>query len=446
MVQSKSSFSLSRSAEYMSRAEQSLARGVGSIARHRQLSPPPVVVHADGAHCQDIDGNHYVDFVMALGPLFLGHRPREVLEAVRRHLDSDALLCGGPHPGEEELARLVCETLPCAERLIYCASGSEALHAAIGIARATTKRRLVVKFDGHYHGWIDPLFVNAPGLAPQRGAAPLPTVPNEDGAASPSDVMVVAWNDWSSLSAILGKYAQTVACVVMEPVPCNFGTFLADPGYLERVKAACREIGALLVFDEIITGYRLRLGGAQELLGVTPDLAAIAKAVASGFQLAAVAGTEAAMASALEGPVRHGGTYNAAGPAVTAACATVRILRRDRDVLYPRLDDAGHRLASGIQRAGERRGLPLVVHQVGSVLQLLWNPRTPVRSYADALASPQWPIAALADRLLARGVLAHERGLWYLSAAHTDADIDVAVHAVDDALEELRPALEDTRG
>ncbi len=433
-------FSLDASAAYLRRAEASLARGVGSAARARTLSPAPVLVAAEGARVRDLDGNEYVDLVMGLGPLLLGHRPAPVVEAVRAALDDGSVLCGGPHPREAELAELVCETVPCAERVVYASTGSEGVHAAIRIARATTGRRLVVKFDGQYHGWIDPVFVNALGTPPEHGAAPLPLTPNVDGAPAPDDVILCPWNDADALDALMARLGPQVACVLMEPVPCNFGTFRPDDGYLEAVRETCDRHGALLVFDEVVTGFRLALGGAQELFGVTPDLAVLAKAIASGFGLAMVAGTAAAMSSATAGPVRQGGTYNASGPGVAAAIATIRHLQGAGPELYAGLDRRGAALAAGLEAAGREHGLPLVAMQVGSVVQLLWNPRRPVRSYADARADDQAPVAAIADALLQRGVLVPERGLCFLSTAHGDADVAQVVAAVREAAAELAVA------
>ena len=428
---------LPRSTAYLADARTVLARGTGSAARLRHRSPTPVFASADGARCTDVDGNVYLDYVLALGPLFLGHRPRPVIDAVQALLETGELLCGGPHEREAELARLIVRTVPGAERVVLSTTGSEAVHVAIRIARARTGRRTVLKFDGHYHGWIEPVNVNALGSPPAVGAPPFAVVPPVAEVGVPGEVVVGPWNDLDALAGLLDRFAGEIACVLMEPVPCNFGSFLPAPGYLEGARDLCRAHGALLVFDEVVTGFRLALGGAQELLGVQPDLAVFAKAIASGFSLAAVAGTADAMAPITDGPVQPGGTYNGAAPPVVAAIATVEHLRTNRDTLYPHVDALGRRLAASIDAAAAAAGLPLHASQVGGVVQLLWRPRLPLRDYADARTCDQGPVARLAAHVLGEGVLVHERGLLFLSAAHSHADVDETVAAFGRAIEAL---------
>ncbi len=414
---------LPRSSAYLDDARSVLARGTGSAGRLRRLDASPVLASGDGAHCTDLDGNTYIDYFLAFGPLFLGHRPKPVLDAVMAYLAGDQIIAGGPHVLEAELARLIVETVPCAERVVLSTSGSEAVQVAIRIARAKTRRRTVLKFDGHYHGWMEPVSVNALGTVPVTGPPPLELVPSVAEAGLPDEVIVCPWNDVAALEAMLARFGDEIACVIMEPVPCNFGTFLPAPGYLEACRDLCRAHDVVLIFDEVVTGFRLALGGAQELLGVTPDMAVFAKAIASGFTVAAVAGTTEAMAPAADGPVYIGGTYNGAGPSAAAAIATIEHLR-DHGEIYGRVDRLAGRLAGAVNDAATATGLPLFASQIGGVIQLLWRPRQPIRDYADARTCDQTPVARLAGLLLAEGVLVHERGLLFLSAAHSDADID----------------------
>jgi len=425
-----------RSSAYLDEARSVLARGTGSAARIRRLSPTPVIARGAGARCTDLDGSTYLDYVLALGPLFLGHRPRPVLDAVRAVLDGDLPLCGGPHPLEAELARLIVDTVPGAERVVLSTTGTEAVQAAIRIARARTGRRGVLKFDGHYHGWIEPVNVNALGSPPVVGPSPLAVVPPIAAVGAPDDVIVCPWNDLDALASTLERHGETVACVLMEPVPCNFGAFLPDPGYLEGARRLCHDHGALLVFDEVVTGFRLALGGAQELLGVTPDLAVFAKAIASGFTIAAVTGTADAMVPATDGVAPPGGTFNGATPAVAAAIATIGHLRRHAATLYPAVDERARQLAGGINAAAAGR-VPLHAAQVGGVVQLLWRPRLPLRSYADARTCDQEPVARLAADVLDAGILVHERGLLFLSTEHTEADVAETIAAFDRAITRL---------
>jgi glutamate-1-semialdehyde 2,1-aminomutase len=428
---------LARSVAHLDTARESLARGSGSAARIRRLAATPVIATGHGSRCTDLDGNSYIDYFLAFGPLFLGHRPPGVIDAVRSFLDGDAPICGGPTVLEAQLARLICDTVPCAERVVLSTTGTEAVQHAIRIARAKTGKRTILKFDGHYHGWIEPVNVNSLGSEPVSGPPPLALVPPAADTGTPRDVLVAPFNDLRALEAMLDEYGHEIACVLMEPVPCNFGAFLPAAGYLEACRELCHAHGVLLVFDEVVTGYRLALGGAQELVGVSPDIAVFAKAIASGFTLAAVAGSADAMAPATTGSVHAGGTYNSAGPSVAAAIATISHLQTHRDAIYRHVQGLSHQLASAINHAASQAGLPLVANQVGGVLQLLWRPRTPTRNYADARTCDQTPVARLANLLLADGVLVHERGLLFVSAAHTDADLIETTAAFGRAIETL---------
>lgn len=421
------------STAYMDRARRVIPRGLASRGRLRAV--PVAFESGRDAYLFDVDGNRYVDCVMALGPLLLGHSPQEVIEAVTAQL-SRGLQFGGQHEGEAELAERVVRTVPCAEKVVFSNTGSEAVQAAVRIARATTKRRLIVKFDGHYHGWIDPLFVNSPGVpAAAQAPVPLEVTHNVPGQPAPEDVVVCPWNDLEAIGELLARIGEQVAAVIMEPIPFNLGTFLPQDGYLEGVRRLCRRHGALLIFDEVVSGFRVALGGAQELLGVTPDLAIYAKGVAAGLPLALVVGTDEAMASAVDGPVVHGGTYNATPMAVAAALAAIEYLERRSPAVYEQLDEAGARLAQGLRALGVRHGVPLVANQVGSLVQLLWAPREPMRNYADVSLADPAPIAELCERVLADGVYAAPRGLLFLSTAHSAQDVDHIIDAYDNALQ-----------
>jgi glutamate-1-semialdehyde 2,1-aminomutase len=429
-----------RSRAAMERATRVLARGTSSSARLRTVTGSLVMSSADGALLTDVDGNRYIDYVLGLGPVILGHRPEAVLDAVRRSLDR-AIIYGAQHEAEAELAEQLVAALPGADVVTLHSSGSEAVHFAIRVARVRTGRSRIVKFDGHYHGWIDPLFANTPWTAPIE-RSPVAATHAVAGLHPPADVTVARWNLLADLERAL-QDGPPVAAVVMEPIPCNFGTIWPESGYMEGVRRACSEHGALLVFDEVLTGFRLALGGAQELLAVVPDLTICSKAVASGFPLAIVAGASAAMAPATEGPVRAGGTFNGSPSSVAAAAATVEELSARRAELYPALARTGAALAATIREAAAAVGVPLSVHQIGSVLQLFWDAPDPVRSYADAQRSDRARIAELAGRLLEHGVHVPERGLLLLCAAHTDEHVESTGRAFRAVLEDMGRGLSD---
>jgi glutamate-1-semialdehyde 2,1-aminomutase len=423
------------SAAHMERARRVLTRGVGSAMRAVQRPTPLAIAEASGSRLVDVDGNSYVDYVLGFGPILLGHRPPAVVRAVEEQL-SRGILYGAQHEGEVELAERLARLIPSAELVAFSTSGSEAIHAALRFARAATGRRLVVKFDGHYHGWLDPVHASGPALPPSsETGGPRHAVP---GLPAPADLLTCRWNDLGALTRVLDEHDGAVAAVVMEPVACNFGAYEPLPGYLQSVRELCDSRGVVLIFDEVITGFRLGLGGAQRRYGVEPHLTVLAKALASGFPLSAIVGSAEVMSVAdSDGPVRHIGTYNANPVSVAAANATLAELERGGDELYRELDARAARLAQGLREAAAAAGAPLVVNQVGAVLHLLWAPREPVRSHDDAYASDTASVGDVAAHLLGSGVFALERGLWFISTAHTDEDVDLTVAAAEHAIAEV---------
>jgi glutamate-1-semialdehyde 2,1-aminomutase len=246
-------------------------------------------------------------------------------------------------------------------------------------------------------------------------------------------VVICPFGDADGLEELLGSRSEPVAAVLMEPVPCNFGTFEPPPGYLRRVRELCDASGTVLVFDEVITGFRLALGGAQERYGVTPDLTVLSKGIGSGLPLAALAGRAEVMRTAAHG-MKMVGTYNGTPVPLAAGCATLRELGERAPTLYPQLEALSGELAEGLREAGRRHGAPLVVQQVGAVLQLLWGTRSPVRSYEEACATHRPAVARFSELLVEEGVNSLARGLWFVSAAHDRADVEHTVAAADRAL------------
>ncbi|MGI9557186.1 MAG: aspartate aminotransferase family protein [Solirubrobacterales bacterium] len=428
----------SGSERHMSRARELITRGVGSAMREAMRPTPLVIESASGSTLTDVDGNDYIDYICGFGPILLGHRPPEVIDAVSRQLERGVLF-GAQHPGELELAERIVQLVPSAEMVALSNTGSEAIHAALRFARVATGKELVVKFEGQYHGWLDPVFASGPGIEPLDGSdAPTHTVP---GLPAPRDVLVTRWNDAEALGALLAARSGEVAAVIMEPVACNFGNYEPLPGYLDEVRRLCDQHDVVLVFDEVITGFRLGLGGAQARYGVTPDLTILAKAIASGFPISAVAGRHEVMSVAHgEGPVRHIGTYNGNAVSVAAANATLALLEAGGAGLYSEMDSTASRLANGLNGVGAEVGAPLIANQVASVVHLLWGARTPVRTYADAYESSRAAVADFASHLLGQGIAATERGLWFVTASHTDDQVDRTIAAARGAAADVAEA------
>jgi glutamate-1-semialdehyde 2,1-aminomutase len=394
------------------RAQRSLAGGVATAFRAAQQPVPISFRTGHGARITDVDGNEYVDYALGFGPMLLGHSPEPVLDAVRRQLGL-GLGYGASHELEAELAEAVCRTVPSAERCVFGSTGSEAVHAAIRIARAATGRLRIVKFLGHYHGWLDPLHVGVPG---QTGKEP--GTGGQDPAAS-AEVTVCAWNDPEALERALG---DDVAAVIMEPVAINGGALIPLPGYLERARELTTRAGAVLIFDEVITGYRLALGGAQQRAGVLPDLTVLGKALGAGFPISAVCGRQDVMAVVADQRVTHVGTFNANPVCASAAVAAIGELERSADSRYPRLDEM-------LRAEAGASGLNLVVNQVGAAAYGFVS-AGPVDTYADTLRTDVAGYRRFARALLEEGVHVIPRGLLYVSSAHDEADLEVTREAI----------------
>ncbi len=412
------------------RAQRTLAGGVASAIRASQLPVPIAFAGGRGARLTDLDGNEYVDYALAYGPLLLGHSPATVLESVRRQL-AEGIAYGACHAREAELAEALCRTVPSAERCVFSSTGSEAVAAALRIARSATGRTRVIKFLGHFHGWLDPLAVGGPGLADAS-----PATGGQDPAASAA-VTVCPWNDVDALGSVL---ADDVAAVIMEPVAINGGCFLPAPGYLQAVRELTRAAGAVLIFDEVITGFRLSLGGAQQRLGIVPDLTVLAKALGAGFPISAVCGSAEVMDEAASGRVAHLGTMNGSPIGVSASLAAVRELEARGTELYPQLELSGAALAEILRAEAAEAGLPIVVNQLGAAAYAFWSDR-PVDSHADALEADGEAYRRFARALLDEGVHVIPRGLLYVSAAHSEDDLERTRQAVRRACASVAAAL-----
>ena len=409
----------------MAEASRYLAGG-GSSNFRLGVSPTPLVIErAEGPFVFDADGNQLIDYYLALGPMILGHSPQDVRDAAAAQM-GQSLLVGGQTAIEVEAARLVCQMVPCAERVRFNSSGSEAVQTALRLARAATGRQTVLKFDGHYHGWLDNILWST---APQPGA----NAPVAGSLGQPADAGAhLASLPWNDLAAVRDRLARgDVAAVIMEAAMCNAGAIMPLPGYLEGVRQACTGAGTVLIFDEVITGFRVGPGGVQQRLGVTPDLATFAKAIANGFQVAAVAGRADLLDLCTKGVV-HGGTYNGQAVAMAACVATLR--RLGTPGAYDGMERRGTRLMEGIRQAFAEASIPAQVAGFPQIFHVGIGLHEPARNWADLARMDRARYVAFTTALLERGVRALERGAWFLSTEHDDAVIDATLDAVRDAV------------
>lgn len=397
------------------------------------LRPTPLVFRsAKGSRLIDIDGNEYVDYVAGYGPMLLGHAFEPVNAAVIRQM-SKGTLFGGQHVAEAQLAELLIDVVPSAENVLLNLSGSEAVHAALRLARAATGRKKIIKFDGHYHGWMDP--IASDGLGAEGVATGSPT---SRAYMFPSDdVLVCRWNDPAAFAELMVRHGDDVAAVILEPVAANSGAMVPTRGYLSDLRAVCDSQGALLIFDEVVTGFRIALGGAQERFGVVPDLSVLGKAIASGHQLSAVVGKAVVMQAARE-QVSWAGTMNGQALAVAAAVATISHLGSHRDRIYPELERVTAKLVNGINQASKAAGLPLVATHVGALVRLYWNVPAPNNKYENVLLGDTASLREMSKHLVDLGVHSREGGIWYVSAAHSPEDIDYTISAIETALTRMQ--------
>ena len=418
---------------HMERARRVLTRGVGSALRAAQRPTPLAIAHASGSRLVDVDGNAYIDYVLGFGPVLLGHRPPAVVRAVEAQLRR-GILYGAQHQGELELAEQLVELIPSAELVAFSSSGSEAIKAALRFARAATGRRLVIKFDGHYHGWLDPVHVSGPALPPSsETGGPRHVVP---GLPAPADLLTCRWNDLGALTRLVEEHDGAVAAVVMEPVPCNFGAYEPLPGYLEGVRELCDRHGVVLIFDEVITGFRLARGGAQERYGVLADLTILGKIVGGGLPAAAYGGAPALMELvAPAGGVYQAGTLSGNPLATAAALATLEQLEPDA---YSQLEHTTTLLADGLREAAAQEGVPLQVQAVTGLVTPFFS-KDSVADYSGATGCDLAAYGRWCRALLREGIYPppSQFEAWFPSLAHTEEDVERTVRAARIAFAEL---------
>lgn len=428
-IRRKTSGSLSR----WRRASGSLAGGVSSGLRRSAHPYPLYFSHGKGAKLYDVDGNVYLDYSLGWGPNLLGNAPAEVVEAVREVLGR-GFTFGAQHELEYEVAEMLTRVIPCADRVCFANSGTEIVQVALRLARAVTGRLKFIKFEGHYHGWEDGVLQSYHPSAEQLLAACESPIPVGMGQVPAENTVVAQWNDADSVSAAFAEHPGEIAALICEPLLCNSGCIAPQPGFLEFLRRVTEENGALLIFDEVITGFRLGLAGAQGFYGVTPDLATYAKAVGAGAPLSLLAGRLQFMQLIESGGVVHAGTLNGNLIALAAARAAVGLLMRDAGSIYRNLFRQGERLRDGMTSILRRHGYAVSSAGEGPVFHLAFIAAQP-RNYRDLLAADACKYRDFLLALLDEGVLPLPDGRWYLSTAHGDAEIDATLQAVARAVE-----------
>ncbi len=423
-----------RSREWYEKARMLIPGGVNSPVRaFRAVGRDPVfIARADGARLFDVDGNAYIDYVGSWGPMILGHNHPRVREALRGALEAGTSF-GAPTGLEVEMAQLVTECVPGVEMVRMVNSGTEATMSAIRLARGYTGRDKIVKCEGCYHGHEDALLVKAGSGATTFGVPTSPGVPSDVAR----NTLTIPYNDLDAFEAAVRDNPDRIACLIVEPVPGNMGCIPPAPGYLEGLRKITAREGVVLIFDEVMSGFRVALGGAQERFGVTPDLTTLGKVIGGGLPVGAYGGRREIMEKvAPVGPVYQAGTLSGNPLAMTAGLATLRLLQEPGT--YGALEEKSARLCDGVAEIFARRGVPAFHTRVGAMFSTFFQ-EGPVTDYASALRSDTDRFGRYFRGMLDRGVnLApsqFEAG--FMSLAHTDADIDRTLESVDGALAAL---------
>jgi glutamate-1-semialdehyde 2,1-aminomutase len=408
----------------LARARNSLVGGVSSP--FRAMFPVPLYFEDGcGSRLRDIDGNEYVDYALAWGPNILGYRNPRVCDAVARQA-LGVHTYGAQHRLEPEVAEKFQRAVPCAERVAFTSSGTEAVQCALRLARGATGRNLVLKFEGHYHGWLDSVLISyrAPIDAMGPADAPVPAAQSRGAVPNAVDNLLTApWNDIPFLERLFAARGYEIAAVITEPVLCNSGCLMPDDGYLHSLRDLTKAHGALLIFDEVITGFRMAPGGAQQAFGVTPDLATFGKAMGAGLTLSAIAGRADVMEEMLKG-VNFGGTFNGNPMALAAANAALDVLTEYDGAALLHANRLGRELMQSLPALAARHGVPVQVRGFGAAFSIHFTERTQLRNYRDTLANNKDRLAAWVRAMLDEGVYLLPDGRLYISAAHTEGDVE----------------------
>jgi glutamate-1-semialdehyde 2,1-aminomutase len=429
------------SQQWFERSQQSLVEGVNSPSRGAAVySPGPVFLErGEGSHVWDADGNEYVDFLMSFGALIHGHAHPKLVEVVSQTMAQGSHFAAATS-AEVEAAERLQRMVPSAKVVRFANSGSEATMLALRLARAHTGRTKFLKFEGHYHGWYDPYLLNAHSHAPEMlGPPENPTrMPDSEGipSATFADVVLAPWNDVAALERVMQQHGRELAAVITEPIMANMGCILPHDGYLQRLRTLTQDYGALLILDEVVTGFRYAPGGCQEYYGITPDISTFGKALGAGFPVGAVAGPRSILDRMRwsDHMVLHYGTFNGHRLTMKVVAANLDLLSADG--AYKKLHGVGDAAISGLREVFRRRKITAIVQGFGPMFQIYFTERDAIHDYRDYCTYADTHLySRFVHRLLELGIyMTPSNGLhWIISTAHTEKDVAALIEAADQA-------------
>ena len=420
-----------KSEKLFRRAEQRIPGGVNSPVRaFRSVGRDPLfIARAKGSNLWDVDGNKFVDYVGSWGPMILGHARPEVIEAIRKAA-RDGTTFGAATSREVEMAELISDMMPSVEMVRMVNSGTEATMSAIRLARAFTGKEKIIKFEGCYHGHADSFLIKAGSGAMTLGVPDSPGVTKSTG----SDTLTAQFNNLDSVRLLINAYPNQIACVIIEPIVGNMGCVPPKAGFHEGLRDFCTKNGIVLIFDEVMTGFRVAPGGAQQLFKIVPDLTTLGKIIGGGLPVGAYGGKKEIMKMvAPSGPVYQAGTLSGNPLAMAAGLATLKILRKSRGI-YSGLERTATRLEQGLQKIIDEKTLPLSQNRVGSMFTLFFT-KTPVTDYGSARSSNTQLFGQYFNEMLKRGIFLapSQFEAAFLSTAHTSKDIGKTITAAEES-------------
>lgn len=436
-----SSLNRTRSRQWFDRAQQSLVEGVNSPSRGATVysGGPIFLERGTGSHVWDADGNEYIDFMMSFGALIQGHAHPRLVSVVSEAMAQGSHFAAATS-AEVEAAERFRRMVPSAEVVRFANSGSEATMLALRLARAHTGRNKFLKFEGHYHGWYDPYLLNAHSHPPAELGSPQSPARIPDSQGIPSgtfdDVVLAPWNDVIALERIMRAHGRELAAVITEPIMANMGCILPRDGYLQKLRELTREYGALLILDEVVTGFRYAPGGCQQYYGIEPDVSTFGKALGAGFPVGAVAGPRTILERMRwkENMVLHYGTFNGHRLTMKVIAANLELLSAAG--IYAKLHATGNTAIAGLRDIFRRRGVKAIVQGFGPMFQIYFTERDAIHDYRDYCAYVDTArYSQFVHRLLDNGIyMTPSNGLhWIISTAHTEADVAALIEAADQA-------------